>query len=673
MVSYLGVDVGGTFTDLVVYDDTSQTLTIRKIPTHSKKPEEGIIEAIESSNVDLGSCRIIVHATTIATNALLTGVGLGRVALVTNEGFRDVLEIGRQRRPELYNPYFTKPRPLVDRVNRYTLKCRTAHTGDVVIDLDGKELKRLSEKLVNLDFDSVAIVFLHSYANPEHEKKVADALRNAGFRGELALSSEVDPYYREYERTSTTVVSASLAPLVSSYINSLRIMLEEKGFKGELYVMCSDGGAARSDEVAKRPVSMIESGPAAGVLASAHLARNMGLNKVITFDMGGTTAKAGVVLGGQPQVVYEFEAAGKTHSGRSIKGSGYTVRYPFIDLVEVSAGGGTIAWVDEAGGLRVGPRSAGAEPGPAAYGRGGVEPTVTDANTLLGRLNPKGLLDSQMHLYPELAEKALAEIGVRLGLSVEDTAISVLRLINTHMGRAIELVSVDRGRDPRDFTLVAFGGAGPMHACDLAEEVGVTQIVVPTDPGVFSAYGLLTTDFVRHFGKTVMCTPEEVQSKLAAFRGEVESRLLSEGLKDFRLSEYVDARYAGQSYELTLPYTPNLVEEFGRAHREAYGYSAPDTVEVVSIRIKATVALPKAGMVRHRADKRLRVEPAEYRRAWIGGRFLNVGIYRREDLRGGFEVDGPVIIEEYTSTTVVNPGWRCTVGDFGVLTLRRSI
>jgi len=671
MVLYLGVDVGGTFTDLVVYDDIGQTLTIRKLPTHSKKPEEGIIEAIEASNVDLGSCRIIVHATTMATNALLTGVGLGRVALITNKGFRDVLEIGRQRRPELYNPYFTKPKPLVDRVNRFTLRCRTTHTGDVVIDIDGKELKRLCEKLVKLDFGSIAVVFLHSYSNPQHERSVADALRSAGFQGELALSSEVDPYYREYERTSTTVVSAALAPLISSYIHSLHTMLHERGFRGEFYVMCSDGGAARGDEVAKRPVSMIESGPAAGVLASAHLARNMGLSRVITFDMGGTTAKAGAVLGGQPQVVYEFEAAGKTHSGRSIKGSGYTVRYPFIDLVEVSAGGGTIAWVDEGGGLRVGPRSAGAEPGPAAYGRGGAEPTVTDANIILGRLNPKGLLGSQMRLYPELAKKALAGIGERLGLSVEDAAISVLRLISTHMARAIELVSVDRGRDPRDFTLIAFGGAGPMHACDLAEEVGVTQIVVPSDPGVFSAYGLLTTDLVRHFGKTVMCTPEEVESKLAAFRAEVESRLRSEGFKEFSLSEYVDARYTGQSYELTLPYTHNLVEEFGRAHREVYGYTAPDPVEVVSIRIKATAALPKAGMVKHLVKEESGWEPVEYRRAWIGGRFLNVAIYRREGLSGGFKVDGPVIIEEYTSTTVVNPGWRCTVDDYGVLTLRR--
>ncbi|MEM0272124.1 MAG: hydantoinase/oxoprolinase family protein [Thermoprotei archaeon] len=672
MALYLGVDVGGTFTDLVVYDDATQTLTIRKVPTHSTRPEEGVIQAVEAAGVELGSCRIIVHATTIATNALLTRTGLGRVALITNRGFRDVLEIGRQRRPELYDPFFTRPKPLVDRVYRYTLNCRMNHVGERVLDPAPKELKRLCEKLVNQGFDSIAIVFLHSYANPQHEKDVADALKNAGFRGQIVLSSDVDPYYREYERTSTTVVSAALAPLVSSYIHSLEMALRERGFRGELYIMCSDGGAANWREVAERPVSIIESGPAAGVLASAHLAKRIGIENVITFDMGGTTAKAGVVLGGQPQVVYEFEAAGKSHSGRSIKGSGYTVRYPFIDLAEVSAGGGTVAWVDEGGGLRVGPRSAGAEPGPAAYGRGGVEPTVTDANLLLGRLNPRGLLDSKMRLYPELAEKALSELGIRLGLGAEEAAISVVRLINTVMGRAIELVSVDRGRDPREFTLIAFGGAGPMHACDLAEEAGITRIVVPPDPGVFSAYGLLTTDLTRYFGRTVMCDPQSVEREFSAFREGVKSKLAEEGVKGYSLSEYVDLRYTGQSYELTLPYTPNFIEEFGRAHKAAYGFAAPDPVEVVSIRIKATVSLPKLSLVdQHSVGERSVWEPVERRRAWLGGSFMNAPIYRRGGLGGGFEVEGPAIIEEYTSTTIVNPGWKCSVDRFGVITLRR--
>jgi N-methylhydantoinase A len=672
MVCYLGVDVGGTFTDLVVYDADNKKSTVVKVPTQSDEPERGVVTAIAESGVASGSAAMIVHGTTIATNALLTGTGLAKVALVTNNGFRDILEIGRQRRPELYNPFFSKPRPLVPRAHRFTLKCRINYKGEELVPPDAGEAGRLAEKIVGMGFDAVAVVFLHSYVNPAHELFFAKTLREKGFRGHISLSHEVDPQHREYERTSTTVVNASLTKIVSSYLKSLDAGLRSSGFTGKLYVMCSDGGCVDIGEASARPVSIIESGPAAGVLASAYLSRRLNIRKLITFDMGGTTAKAGAVIEGQPQVVYEFEAAGKTHSGRSIKGSGYTVRYPFIDLVEVSAGGGTIAWIDEGGGLRVGPRSAGAKPGPAAYGRGGVEPTVTDANIVLGRLNPNGLLDSRVRLYPELAQAAYRDLGHRLGLSMEDSAISVVRLVNSVMGRAIELVSLDKGRDPRDFWLIAFGGAGPMHACDLAEEVGVEGVIVPPNPGVFSAHGLLATDFVRHYTRTVLCPPHVVDAELGVFREEVQGKLKAEGFDHFRLQEYVDMRYVGQSYELTIPYTSDLTSSFNKAHAEVYGYSSPDPVEAVCLRIRATVDLPKADVKGYTNDGTESPAPV-FRRAWIGGRFHETPVHRRDTIPGGWVSEGPLIIEEYTSTTIVNPGWTCRMNEDGVLVLNRGV
>src|SRR2546426_1229709 len=398
---FVGIDVGGTFTDIIVFDNESRkTPEIVKVPTVPKQPSFAILEALKRYQDRAEQVALVSHATTIATNALLTHTGLAKTALITNQGFRDVLEIGRQRRPEIYNLDTKRPKQLVDRRNRFTVKGRRLVDGSRRTPLAESDLLKVSKEIAQRGLESAAVAFLNSYVNPSDETKAEKILRRSGFKGHIDISSRVDPQYREYERTSTTVVNASLVPLMSQYLHGFQNELEWIGFHCAFYVMNSDGTASTLAQASKRPISIIESGPAAGVLASASLASQLSLSKVITFDMGGTTAKAGTIIEDRPDLSYEFEAAGRSYHGRSIKGSGYPVRQPFIDLAEVSAGGGTIAWIDETGSLKVGPESAGAEPGPAAYGTGGRRATVTDANVVAGRINPTQLLGGHLKLRP---------------------------------------------------------------------------------------------------------------------------------------------------------------------------------------------------------------------------------------------------------------------------------
>ncbi len=665
---YIGVDIGGTFTDVVLFDSTTGDVRVLKVPSTPRKPEEAVINALNSLGLNHGDVAIINHATTVATNALLTRSGLPRAALITNEGFRDVLEIGRQRRAEIYNLRFARPPPLIPRSRRVTIRGRILADGSVAEDVPEEDLRRVKKRLIKDGVETVAVSLLNSYVNPAHERKVRDYIGDYG--GFVFLSSEVDPEYREYERTSTTVVNAVLAPVVTTYLRRL-----EEGVKGlgaPLYVMASNGGLNTVDYAARMPISIIESGPSAGVLASGFLASRLGLENVITFDMGGTTAKAGAIVGGKPDVSYEFEAAGRTHSGRSIKGSGYAVRFPFIDLAEVSAGGGTIAWIDEAGSLRVGPASAGADPGPAAYGRGGVEPTITDANIALGRLNNEYLLGGAMRIRSELAIKALDErIGRRLGIDTTEAAVGIIRLINNSMARAISIISVERGRDPREFSMIAFGGAGPVHACDLAEEMGIREVIVPEHPGLFSAYGLLTVDVTRVF--TASALGRNLEEVFAELRGRAVGEMRGEGFHDVELEELVDMRYKGQSFEITINYRgggSGLREAFEAEHRRLYGYSSPDPVEAVAAKVVARAKVPKLELIK-RARRGGDAEPRGRRRAYLAGEFVDAPIYERERLPPGFQGSGPAVVEGYDSTVVVNGGWRWEVDEYLDLVLRR--
>ena len=660
----IGVDVGGTFTDIITKDKKG-TLSVLKVPT-SKNPATAVAEGLVRLGGDATSVKVVSHATTIATNALLTHSGLGRTALITNEGFRDVLEIGRQRRPELYDLRTRRPTPLVSRRDRFTVRCRVAADGSVLEPIKVGLARAVAKLVVKGRFDAAAVSFLNSYRNPIHETQMRDMLVDEGFNGAVCLSSEVDREYREYERTSTTVVNASLVPLVSSYLSDLRASLRRMRIRAPLYVMNSEGGMSTIAVASSRPVSVIESGPAAGVLGAAHLARELSLENAITFDMGGTTAKAGTIIGGEPEIVTEFEAAGRTHSGRSIRGSGYAVRGSFIDLAEVSAGGGSIAYADEGGALAVGPRSAGADPGPACYGKGGTEPTVTDANVVLGRINPDYLLGGEMRINSGLALRSILKLAKQVGLGATEVAEGVVRLVNDSMSKAISIVSTERGRDPRLFALISFGGAGPLHACDLAEELGIRDVVVPRHAGLFSARGLLEAELTRTFSLPASDSSRGARRDLTELTASAEATMKSEGFDRFTLSKYVECRYEGQSHELLVPYRGDsrLKAEFDDLHHRMYGYSSPDEIEVVNVRVTAKAQRPTRARAQfHRSDDKF---PARKRTAWLGGKTVVAPVYSRDAFEPQAAGSGPCIIEEYDSTLVVNPGWEWKAEDYGV-------
>jgi len=658
------VDVGGTFTDIVAFDSGTGTLEVRKFST-SRNPSLAISSGLRELATEPDEISLFTHATTMATNALLTHSGLARAALVTNDGFRDVLEIGRQRRPEPYDLGTRRPPPLVERRHRFTVRCRVGADGSVIEDLTRGDAASVAARIIGGGFDSVAVSFLNSYLNPEHERLIREVLRQEGFRGHVSISSEVDREYREFERTSTTVVNAVLAPMTTGYLSGLQASLRRMKVKAPVYVMNSDGGVSTVATASARPVMTIESGPAAGVVASSKLARQLRLRKVLTFDMGGTTAKAGTVVDGEPDVTREFEAAGRTHSGRSIRGSGYAVRGSFIDIAEVSAGGGTVAWLDEAGRLQVGPESAGSDPGPACYGRGGTEPTVTDANVATGRLNPRHLLGGEMPIDARLATRSLRKLSAGRGPAVAELAKGMIRLVNDGMAKAISIVSVERGRDPREFTMVAFGGAGPIHSCDLADEMGIREIIVPVHAGLFSAYGLIVGDLTRSFSAPVMDSPKALKQRFDELEDEVKREMESEGFRRFMTERFVEARYLGQSHELLLPYGGGrgVRRSFDVRHRALYGYSSPDPLQIVNIGIRARVVGPEpAGLRQKRVGRPSRPKRRE---AWVGGTTQEVDVLTREGMLQGDSGNGPCIIEEYDSTLVVNPSWTWRAEEYG--------
>lgn len=669
---YIGIDIGGTFTDLIVFNSITKDTRILKVPSTPAAPEKAVVDGLSSLGIEPKDIALITHASTVATNALLTKSGLAKAALITNKGLRDVLEIGRQRRSEIYNLKFSRPIPLIERRLRLTVSGRISWEGKEIESLDVMGIERIRSKLSKEKVESVAISLLNSYRNDKHELSIKRQI--ADLSDFIFVSSEVNPEFREYERTSTTVVNAVLAPLVSRYLTNLEEKFTKMDIKSPFYVMGSNGGLNTASYASRLPISVIESGPSAGVIASSFISDLQELKKVMTFDMGGTTAKAGIVIDGKPDLSSEFEAAGKTHSGRSIKGSGYAVRFPFIDLAEVSAGGGTIAWVDEGGSLRIGPKSSGADPGPAAYNRGGVEPTVTDANIVLGRINPEYLLGGQMKIYRDLSEKAIKEKIVKeIGTDTTTAAEGILRLANNVMAKALSIVSVERGRDPRDFVMMAFGGAGPIHACDLATELEMKAIIVPPNPGLFSAFGLLTVDVVRPFSKSVVgLSFNEVVEVSDTLEAEALDSLHKEGFKDVKTDRALDLHYVGQSFEISVPFKNDSdpFSLFREKHREMYGYSSDDPIEIVNARITAKATIPKIEV------KEAPIVNGEmvvsWRKAYLNGNIVDVPVIRRETIPREKNGTGPAIVEGYDSTVVINPGWSWKTDKYLNLVIRRE-
>ena len=683
------MDIGGTFTDLVALNEKTGRILNIKVPSTPGKPAKAAIKAFkellrETNNADVSA---IIHATTIATNALLgqLNLELPKTALITTAGFRDIIEIGRQRRHELYNLFIQKPQTLIPRNLRFDVEERIGPRGEILTPLNKNQVKSLAKQLKNRNVRSVAVALLFSYINQKHENLTGKILKKLLPKINVSLSSEVAPEYREYERTSTAVVNAVLTPIVSGYLEDLQRKIRKLGIKAPLCMMQSDGGIATKNNVSKKPVSMVESGPAAGVIASAFYGKALGMESILSFDMGGTTAKAGAIKEGRPEVVSEYEVAGKVHSGRIVKGSGYPVRHPFIDLAECSAGGGTIAWVDEGKALQVGPISAGAEPGPACYGRSGKQPTVTDANVVLGRLDPKYLLGGEMRIYPRLSSKAIAEeICGKIRLELTEAASGIIKIANSAMAKILRIVSVERGHDPRDFTLMCFGGAGPMHGCALAEELGISEIIVPPSPGLFSAHGLLVADFRNNLARAIMKLTEKVEAnKVEA----IFQKLESQGIKllekqhvpkeNMHSIRQMDLRYLGQSYELTIPtsqpFTQGIlhktVERFHRKHEAVYGYAVKDEpVELVNVKLIAVGIIEKP---------RLRKKPLHgekpRKQAVIAKRkvffeqdsgYVETLVYGRERLKAGNVIVGPAVVEQYDATTVVHPDWTASIDKF---------
>ena len=651
-------------------------------------PAEGVLNAF--SRLAKEDVTLVTHATTTATNALLgqSDLSLPKAALITTYGFKDIVEIGRQRRAELYNLFFQKPRQLIPRRYRFEVRERIDAYGNIVTPLDADDVETVLGRVRSEGIEAIAVCFLNSYINPTHEIKVKENIEASSPGVHVCCSSEVAREYREYERFSTAVVNVMLMPIVGKYIENLANGLDRIRISSPLLIMQSSGGMASTGYVSAKPASIIESGPAAGVVASAFYSRVLGIENVISFDMGGTTAKAGAIRGGVIEVTSEYEVAGGVHKGRITKGSGYPVRGSFVDLAECSAGGGTIAWVDEGGALRVGPLSAGASPGPACYGTGGADPTVTDANLLLGRLNPKYLLNGEKPIHIDLAKHALEEKICRIvRIPVLDAASGIVKIVNSEMAKIISMVSIERGYDPADFTIIAFGGAGPMHVCPLAEDIGISRVVVPPNPGLFSAYGLLVSDLKYETTRAVMAEVESVRENLEMIFADME-RGLRNTMSFFKgnvaVDRYLDMRYVGQSYELLIPIgrpTNNsalkeAVKRFHERHRDVYGHSAQDAdVEVVNARVVAVgvVEKPKLNPVEKGGSNPTGESIVEERKVFFeeAGGFVECPVFRREKLKSGNTITGPAIIEQYDSTTVVFPQWTAEIDDYANIILRR--
>lgn len=686
----IGVDIGGTFTDVALVEEDSGRIAVAKVlttpPDFGAGVMEGLREGLSRHGIAAAEATLLSHATTVVTNALLEGKG-AEAAFVATRGFRDVLELRRSARSDLYDLFQDGPSVLIPRRRRFEIGGRIDAQGEEVAPLVEDEVPALVEAIRASGAATVAVSLMFSFLNDSHERRLGELLRAAlPPEVQVFLSSEVLPEIREYERASTTAVCAYVGPLLAGYLARLQAATAELGLP-RLHVMGSSGGVLDVAECLRMPAAAVESGPAAGVVAAALVGRQLGLPNVLSFDMGGTTAKASVIVGGEVAVTAEYEVGGAGNAKRWIAGTGHPIRVPVVDLAEVSAGGGSIAWVDPGGALKVGPHSAGAAPGPAAYGRGGARPTVTDANIVLGYLDGAALLDGGLPISRAAAERAIAEhVAAPLGLGVPEAAARVVEVVNANMCEALRIVSVERGHDPGEFSLMAFGGAGPVHAAFLAEELAVPEVVVPPAPGAFSALGLVATDLRRDFARTLYAPldgvePERVAAVLAAMEEEGSAMLDAAGVPRSRraLQRSADCRYRRQAYELTVPMADSpvtagglatLAADFHAKHEQTYGHAnTSEPVQLVNLRLTALGRLPPLTLAQ---PSDVAAGRESERPAWFAGAIRPCRVLWREGLSAGAAVPGPAVVESLESTTVVPPGWTARVADHGIIRLVRE-
>jgi N-methylhydantoinase A len=678
----IGVDIGGTFTDVVVFDDGDGSVRLAKAPSTPGDLAVGVREALGRSEAPLQRAQSVIHGSTVVINAIIERTG-AKTALLTTRGFRDVYEIGRINRPESFNPRFRKHRPLVVRENIFEIPERILADGSVRLPLDEAAVRDVAHILQDEHFESIAILFLHSYRSPEHELRARQILLAECPEWFVSASHELSREYREYERTSTVTANAYVGPIVSAYLNGLERNLHSDGFGGDVLIMQSNGGLSDLALARQQCIQMLESGPAGGVVGTMALCEALNVEHAIAFDMGGTTAKASVVMRGEPSLSPDYFIGGYNE--------GLAIRIPVLDIVEVGTGGGSVAWLDEGNALHVGPRSAGSNPGPAAYGQGGTEPTVTDANVVLGRLAPEAFLGGEMRLDFEAAANSLrARVADRLEVDLERAASGTLEVATSSMANVVRMVTLQRGLDPRDFTLFAYGGGGPLHASAVARELSIGTVIVPQAPGLFSAMGMLLADLRRDYVQTLFVqldsvSTSDLDAQYRRLEGEGRTALEASGIPSHRVvfERAADMRYVGQEHAVTVRMPacisgPGAREEvkalFDAAHQQHYSHSASDEpADIVSLRVTAIGRLAKptfaevaSGQVTppvdaHKGDRVVTFD--------VDGA-LTTSVYARSKLLAGNIIEGPAVIEEDASTTLVCPGDVATINQFGHIVLK---
>lgn len=673
-MSSVAVDIGGTFTDLAAFDPETGRLRFSKSLTTPPDFEQGALDCFRLAKVDGKTVETIRHGTTVVINALLERKG-ARTALITTEGFRDILEIGRGNRPEAFNILYSRLPPFVERAQRLEIAERMDARGNVIKPLDHAALAALADRLKTERIEAVAVCLLHAWRNPAHEIEIGRYLREHTDCF-VSCSHEISREFREYERTSTTVLNAFVGPATGKYIGKLDGTLRGDGFGGRLYLMGSNGGVLTENETRTRPLLLVESGPVGGAAGAAEIGKQAGLSKIVAFDMGGTTAKAVLIDDGEAAVTPIYWVAGYER--------GYPVQAAVLDIVEVGTGGGSIAGISELGALEVGPRSAGAAPGPACYARGGKLPTVTDANLALGRLDANHFLGGAMKLRVDLAEKALAGLAGQLEQTVPSLAAGILRISTLTMATAVRKVTIERGFDPRDFTMVAFGGAGPLHAVDVAREIGIRQVLIPPQPGHFSAYGMLFADFRFDLTETIAIPLEgadlpKMDAQFAALEAQGQEQLagIGEAVENVRITRYAEMRYQRQEYTIKVKLPAQIVsteemrELFNAAYGRRYGHVSKNmAIDVLMLRVvvEGRTARPQtrdSGRTATAAPK------ATSRPIWFEATgTVDCQVWQREMLPVGHRITGPALVEEEASTTVIGPGDSARIDERGNIVIQ---
>jgi N-methylhydantoinase A len=675
----VATDIGGTFTDLVVFDYDRETKEVRKVEVSKSSTtpgefEKGILNTIEKIDLDLNKIDFFAHGTTVVINAITERKG-SKTALITTEGFRDVLEITRGTRPDLYNFNFKKEEPFVERYLRQEVKERINYLGEVITPLDETTVDATIKDFIKEGVEAIAICFLHGYKNPIHEKKLASYIRSKYPQFEVISSHEVTREWREYERTSTTVLSAYVKPIATKYLNNLSHHLQNLGYKNNLYIMQSNGGITTVDDVKANPITLIESGPASGMLGGVVLGKTIGKENLLVLDIGGTTAKCSLIENGIPKIVttYNIEKT-KTQAG-------FPILTPVIDIVEIGNGGGSIAWLDEGGKMRVGPKSAAANPGPSSYGKGGTNFTTTDANVVCNRIHKDYFLGGELKPDFQSLEKAAKPLCQQLNMTMQEVARGVIRVANSNMVNALKSVSVNKGYDPRDFSLVVIGGGGPMHGANLAEELQMPEVIVPLNAGVFSAFGMLMSDLRRDYIRTdVMTLSEDNFSTLKEVFQEMKNEAVAAyerdnyKKEDIKFEYYLDLRYSGQEHSVKLGLSDlnnlnmDLIEEhFHSLHKKRYAFSLKDTkIEIVNYHLVAEVIVnkPVIGKVQAKGnseeDALIAIEEVDFD---VSGMHKSK-FYDREKLDPGVSLEGPAVIVEDSTSTVVPPKYQFRIDEY---------